>query len=82
MRWRTLRDPDAEPGESDMLVLRSADGTERVLLRSPAAGRIERLTAGPDGDVIYEHHGSVFRHDVATGETTGLGSSTALARDW
>jgi hypothetical protein len=64
------------------LVLRDATGRERRVVTSPASGHLRRPQVGPDGDLLYEQSGTLYRLDVATGETTDLGESTAVARDW
>lgn len=72
---------DEEPGE-DAIVLRDPKGEETDLVRAPRAHRLGAPTAGPDGDVLYERGGRLYRLDRTTRESTDLGTATALARDW
>jgi hypothetical protein len=71
-----------ESTEDAMVYLRSTSGRDREVVRSPASGRLSKLQVGPDGDLMYEQSGNLYRFDVDSGETLDLGPSSAVARDW
>lgn len=69
------------PGENE-LVVRSENGSQRVVVTAPDGVRLGEPQAGPGGDLLYVRDDRLYRYDAATGISTDLGASTALARDW
>jgi hypothetical protein len=66
----------------DLLVARTPAGTERVLVRAHSSERLGLPEVGPDGDLLYERSGRLYRARPDGTAPRDLGEATALARDW